>query len=153
MTERDSELRRWIVRGMKRRRPRDRKRRLFGSYAVHEVGHAIAYLVLDQPFKFVVLGTYKPGHESFGHFIYGRPKDCFLRSPDDPVVVEYVEHNLIMTYAAGAAERLFFPHARSHGDKTDVEIAAKIIRKLRRGKKAAVTKHASSSKNIARQSS
>jgi hypothetical protein len=84
----------------------------------------------------VLLRSYADEFEkTYGNFLYRRPPDCHGRPSDDPVVVEYIEHNLIMTYAAGAAERLFFPHAHDYGDDLDIEIADEIIDKLHRSKK------------------
>lgn len=124
----------WAKKAVERRRPRERKQRIT-SHSVHESGHAIAFLVLDQPFNFILLRSYEDEFEkSFGSIVYGRPRDCCERSLDDPVVIEYVEHNLIMSYCGGAATQLFYPHLRDLGDEIDVEIADQILRKLHRKK-------------------
>jgi hypothetical protein len=108
-----------------RRRPRARKWRLTRD-SVHESGHAVAFLILDQPFDYVMLWR---GKRTFGHMIHRPPADCLLRPPNDSVVVEYTEHELIMLYAAGAAVELFFPRANS-GAYGDVKMAERILRKL-----------------------
>jgi hypothetical protein len=122
----------WAKKAIERRRPRARKQRItFRS--IHESAHAVGHLVFEQPFDFVMLRSSK---NTFGHVLYHPPSDCVLRTPNDPVVVEYNEHTLIIAYAGGAAERLFFPRADDHyGDWGDLQMAERIIRKLHRDKK------------------
>jgi hypothetical protein len=127
-----SEARRWVERTLERRRPREREWWIT-SHSVHEGAHAVAHSVLEQPFKYVALRFSK---KTFGHLIYNPPFDTVHRAPDDPVVTEYNEHVLIIGYAGGAAERLFFPNdANKYGDKGDVREAERILRRLRPDKK------------------
>jgi hypothetical protein len=116
----------WAKKAIERRRPRARKQRI--TYrSTHEGGHAVAHLVLEQPFDFVMLRKTKT---AVGHLISYPPADSVLRTPKDPVFIEYIEHDLITTYAGGAAERLFFPSADDHyGDRGDLKMAERLLRK------------------------
>jgi hypothetical protein len=127
-----SNARRWAEQAVKRRRPRRPRKRLITRQSVHEATHAVSFVVLDQPFDFVFLRSFK---KTFGSILYRRPGDYYERPSNDPIVIEYNEHNLIMTLAAGAAERLFYPHARYFGDYFDLRHAKQIIRKIRHNKK------------------
>ena len=93
---------------------------------MHEAGHTVAFIVFDQPFDFVMLWRDK---KTFGLITHRPPADTRLRPPDDPVVVEYTEHDLIMGYCGGAAVKLFFPQAHL-GDYGDVKQAERILRRL-----------------------
>ena len=116
----------WAQKAIERRRPRMRKQRI--TYrSVHEAGHAVGHLVFEQPFDFVYLRATK---KTFGQLISCPPADCTRRTPKDPVVVEFIEHMLIIDYAGGAAERLFFPSADNrYSDAGDLKMAERLLRK------------------------
>jgi hypothetical protein len=117
---------RWAKKAMDRRRPRRPRKRRITRDSVHEAGHTVAFIVFDQPFDFVMLWRDK---KTFGLITHRPPGDILLRPPDDPVVVEYTEHELIMGYCGGAAVKLFFPQAHL-GDYGDVKQAERIFRRL-----------------------
>lgn len=104
-----SRARRWAEKAIERRRPRERKW-FITSHSIHEGSHAVVHLVLDEPFNYVLLRRQK---KTFGHLIYRPPLDIIHRPLNDPVAVEYNEHVLMIGYAGGAAERLFFRTMRT----------------------------------------
>jgi ATP-dependent Zn protease len=81
--------------------------------AHHEAGHAVAAVLLCHEFDYV---TIVPDDDSGGHISHTRRADIVdawnegNRNSAD--VAQYMEHELIVTLAGSASQRLFFPRSR-----------------------------------------
>jgi hypothetical protein len=95
-------------RGMNKREQRRRQIK-----AVHEAGHAVAHVMLGMDFDYA---TIVANEDSGGHVAMTRPDDVVemwnCGDRDNPRVRDFVERELIATFAGHIAQRRAFP--RSH---------------------------------------
>jgi hypothetical protein len=93
-----------------------RKERRDAITAYHEAGHAVVKVLLDMPFDYA---TIIPTDDSRGHVMATRPKaileaqaNCNGDPLSDPVLAQWMEHEIIETMAGPIAQHRYAPRSR-----------------------------------------
>lgn len=104
-------------------RKRGEKKRRAAAY--HEAGHAVACHMLEHPFHYV---TILQGEGTHGHCKSKKPPRWFNPelNLDDPRCAKWLDEEIIILYAGGAAERLFTGRYNHIGRARDYDVACEL---------------------------